>query len=46
MASRTRADADSFGDLRTDAHDRVERGHGFLEDHGDVGAAATTHGGF
>ena len=38
--------ADGFGDLRTDAHDRVERGHGLLEDHGDIAAAAETHGGF
>ena len=35
--------ADRFGDLRADAHDRVQRGHGLLEDHGDVAAAAAAH---
>ncbi len=25
-----------FGDLVAHAHDRIERGHGFLEDHGDA----------
>ena len=28
-----------FGDLVADAHDRIERGHGLLEDHGDARAA-------
>ena len=28
-----------FGDLGADAHDRVEGGHGLLEDHGDGRAA-------
>lgn len=33
-----------FGDLGTDWHDRIEGGHGFLEDHGDVAAAVAAHG--
>ena len=31
--------ADTFGDLLAHAHDRVQAGHGVLEDHGDVLAA-------
>ena len=38
--------ADGFGDLGSDGHDGVERGHGLLEDHGDVAAAVAAHGGF
>lgn len=34
---------DGFGDLAADAHDRVERGHGLLEDHGDGAAAVGAH---
>jgi hypothetical protein len=29
----------SFSDLIADSHDRIESGHGLLEDHGNVGAA-------
>ena len=35
---------DSFGDLGADGHDRVEGGHGLLEDHGDLAAAMVAHG--
>ncbi|MCU1283930.1 MAG: hypothetical protein JWO13_280 [Acidobacteriales bacterium] len=35
-----------FGDLVADAHDRVERGHWLLKDHGYVSAADGAHGGF
>ncbi len=53
MAARTRAadfcargagmvGEEGFGDLVADAHDRVEGGHGFLKDHGDVAAAQVT----
>ena len=35
--------ADGLGNLVADTHDRIERGHGFLEDHGDVGAAQAAH---
>jgi hypothetical protein len=34
----------AFGDLAADGHDRVECGHGLLEDHGDVVAATVAHG--
>ena len=37
-------DLDSFGDLNADGHDRIEGGHGFLEDHGYVAASAAAHG--
>lgn len=37
---------EGFGDLGADGHDRVEGGHGLLEDHGDVAAAVAAHGGF
>lgn len=37
---------DSFGDLCAYRHDRIEGGHGFLEDHGDVAAAVVSHGCF
>ena len=37
---------DGFGDLVADGHDRIEGGHGFLKDHGDVAAAVAAHGGF
>ncbi len=37
---------EGFGDLVADAHDRVEGGHGFLEDHADGAAAEPAHGGF
>jgi len=32
-----------FGDLGTDGHRRVERGHRLLEDHGDAAAAMAAH---
>ena len=32
-----------FGDLMTDAHDRVERGHGLLKDHRHGTAAMCAH---
>ena len=35
---------DGFGDLVSDAHDRVERGHGLLKDHGEAGASQLAHG--
>jgi hypothetical protein len=31
--------ADRFSDLRADAHDRIERGHGLLKDHGDFASS-------
>ena len=34
---------DGFGDLVADAHDRVERGHGLLKNHGDARAAELAH---
>jgi len=34
---------DGFGDLVADAHDGVEGGHGFLEDHGDAAATVGAH---
>ena len=40
---------DDFGDLITDSHQGVQRGHGILEDHRDLLAADLTHilfGGF
>jgi len=37
---------EGFGDLGADAHDRVEGGHGLLEDHGDGLAAEGTDPGF
>ncbi len=33
-----------LGDLISDAHDGVERGHGLLKDHGDARAAQLAHG--
>jgi hypothetical protein len=36
---------DGFGDLGADGHDRVEGGHGLLEDHGDIAASVAAHGG-
>src|SRR5271165_4368171 len=33
-----------FRDLVADPHDRIERGHGLLENHGDARAAESTHG--
>jgi hypothetical protein len=35
--------SDSFGDLIADAHDRVEGGHGLLEDHADARASDSPH---
>ena len=35
---------EGFGDLVADAQDRVEGGHGLLEDHGDAAAAEAAHG--
>jgi hypothetical protein len=37
---------DGFGDLRADGHDRVEGGHGLLEDHGEGSATMAAHGFF
>ena len=37
---------EGFGDLVAYAHDGVEGGHGLLENHGDVAAAALAHGFF
>lgn len=39
-------DAEGFGDLLADGHDRVEGGHGLLKDHGEALAAVAAHGGF
>ena len=33
-------DANRFGDLRADAHHRIERGHGLLKNHGDFACRA------
>ena len=38
--------AESLGDLVADAHDRVQRGHGLLEDHGACAAAKAADAGF
>lgn len=35
---------DGFGDLIAHAHDRVERGHGFLKNHGNLRTAQAAHG--
>ena len=37
---------DSLGNLGPDDHRRIEGGHGFLEDHGDLTPAMTAHGVF
>ncbi len=34
-----------LGDLLTDAHDGIQRGHGLLENHGDSAPAHAAHGG-
>jgi hypothetical protein len=46
LASRKPAlvDADRFGDLFADGHDRIKRRHRLLKDHGDVAAAELAHG--
>ena len=36
-------DANRFGDLRADAHDRIERGHRLLKDHGDFASAQSAN---
>ena len=35
---------DGFGDLGAYGHDRIQGGHGFLEDHGNVAAPVAAHG--
>ena len=35
---------DGFGDLGAYGHDRVQSGHGLLEDHGYVAASVAAHG--
>src|SRR5579862_9879884 len=35
---------DRLGNLISDAHDRVERGHWFLENHGDARSTKLAHG--
>ncbi|GGA73012.1 hypothetical protein GCM10011507_25800 [Edaphobacter acidisoli] len=37
---------DGFGDLAADGHDRVERGHWLLKDHGETATAMAAHGFF
>jgi len=36
-------DDERFHDLQSDGEHRIERGHGLLEDHGDVAAAQLAH---
>jgi hypothetical protein len=35
---------DGFGDLGAYGHDRIQGGHGFLEDHGYIAASVAAHG--
>ena len=35
---------DRFGDLLSDAHDRIESSHRLLKDHGDARTAKLAHG--